>query len=50
MECKKEVYFSIERFKKGLKQCFQISYSILYFSIERFKKGLKLLEGVLLWE
>ena len=37
-----EVYFSIERFKKGLK-LINSSFKLgAYFSIERFKKGLKL--------
>ena len=33
--------FSIERFKKGLKQPEDFHLVDLYFSIERFKKGLK---------
>ena len=33
--------FSIERFKKGLKQFTQDAIKFFHFSIERFKKGLK---------
>ncbi|EEQ64124.1 hypothetical protein HPMG_01581 [Helicobacter pullorum MIT 98-5489] len=35
------VYFSIERFKKGLKPNQHLTMQEIDFSIERFKKGLK---------
>ncbi|ECR2051904.1 hypothetical protein F0O48_08270, partial [Campylobacter jejuni] len=35
------IYFTIKKFKKGLKQCYSLYYTSINFTIKKFKKGLK---------
>ncbi|EBH4312577.1 hypothetical protein FKR33_08575, partial [Campylobacter jejuni] len=37
------IYFTIKKFKKGLKLLFLYIQKVIYFTIKKFKKGLKLL-------
>ena len=39
---KQNLNFTIERFRKGLKQMIGVTFDGDYFTIERFRKGLKL--------
>ncbi|EAH7934293.1 hypothetical protein EP355_09110, partial [Campylobacter coli] len=36
------IYFTIKKFKKGLKLHFLYFQKVIYFTIKKFKKGLKL--------
>ncbi|EAJ4065658.1 hypothetical protein C9K53_04345 [Campylobacter jejuni] len=35
------IYFTIKKFKKGLKRCKSLLNILHYFTIKKFKKGLK---------
>ncbi|EDP8391033.1 hypothetical protein G3K97_001017 [Campylobacter jejuni] len=36
------IYFTIKKFKKGLKLKLSLNFFFIYFTIKKFKKGLKL--------